>query len=187
MALLHRRLGPGLLEMRKAIDPLPKSSLDMVMLQHWDDLETWQQDNEYIHHHYRPKSGAHWKSIASLGYLHNQTVNVYSHLFGALAFFAIAFSLFSDFTAQYAPEDRLLLAFFFLGAIVCFGSSAYFHLVGNHSHRIYNVWLTMDFFGIICLITGTAFPLAFYTYPCYKKTLRVCWALVRFHIHGQLG
>lgn len=147
--------------MKAGLDPVTNLPYNLPMLQHWDDLETWQQDNEYIHRHYRPKSGTHWKSIASLGYLHNQTVNVYSHLFGALGFFTVAFSLFSDFTSQYEPVDRLLLAFFYVGAIVCFGSSAYFHLVGNHSHRIYNVWLTMDFFGIICLITVGDFEYLF--------------------------
>ncbi len=158
--------------------PLRRLSGGISMLLHWDSLEPWQQDNEHILRYYRPSSGGHWNSIRSLGYLHNQTVNIYSHLLGALGFFTVAFTFDNQIGSKYSFEDRLLLGLFLLGAIVCFGSSAYFHLLGNHSSEIYNVWLTMDFFGIICLIVGTAFPLAYYTYPCHKKTLGVCWASV---------
>ena len=117
--------------------------------------------------------------MASLGYLHNQTVNVYTHLIGALGFLALSFSLDYQFSSHHGPGDRFLLGLFLLGVTVCPGSSSYFHLSGNHSAQVYNSWLTMDFFGIICLIVGTAFPLAYYSYPCRKKTLQVCW----FSVH----
>lgn len=151
------------------------------ILQHWEDLKSWQQDNEYILHHYRPCSGDHWKTITSLGYLHNQTVNVYSHLLGALGFCAAALfqNHFSPGSVRYSLEDRILLALFFVGVIICLASSAFLHLVSNHSHQVYNAWLTMDFFGIVCLTIGTSFPLAYYTYPCHRKTLQLCWTAVR--------
>jgi len=164
--------------------PLRRMSGGISMLLHWDSLEPWQQDNEHILHHYRPSSGGHWQSIRSLGYLHNQTVNIYSHLLGALGFFAVAFTFDNQISSKYGPEDRILLGLFLMGAIVCFGSSAYFHLLGNHSSGVYHVWLTMDFFGIICLIVGTAFPLAYYTYPCHKKALGFCWASVSIRSFG---
>lgn len=144
----------------------------------WDNLELWQQDNEYILRHYRPPSNNHWKSITSLTYLHNQTGNTYSHLLGAITFLMLAFSLDYGFNASYSRQDRILIACFLLGTIFCFGSSTYFHLSRNHSAEVYNFWLTMDFFGIICLIMGTAFPLAYYSYPCNQTTLRLCWISV---------
>lgn len=158
--------------------PLRRLSGGISKLLHWDSLEPWQQDNEHILRHYRPSSGGHWQSIRSLGYLHNQTVNIYSHLLGALGFFIVAFTFDSQISSNYGLEDRVLLGLFLMGAVVCFGFSTYFHLLGNHSSEVYNVWLTMDFFGIISLIVGTAFPLAYYTYPCHRKTLAFCWASV---------
>ena len=157
------------------------------MLQHWDNLEPWQQDNEYILRHYRPCSNCHLKSIASLGYLHNQTVNVYSHLLGALGFAIVLLTLDWHLSAHYGLKDRIVLATFLLGTIACFALSSYFHLSGNHSAEVYNAWLTMDFVGIICLIVGTAIPLAYYSYPCNTTTLRFCWASVlRPMISGSL-
>lgn len=157
------------------------------MLLDWDKIEPWQQDNEYILRHYRPSSNNHWKSITSLCYLHNQSVNVYTHLLAALGFVAIAwFTLDSHFSFRYGTEDRFLIGFFLLGAMFCFCSSAYFHLSRNHSPEVVNFWLTMDFFGIICLIVGTAFPLAYYSYPCRKTTLQLCWASVSTQFAGSV-
>ena len=158
------------------------SSRDIVTLQKWENIKPWQQDNEYILRHYRPCSNDHWKSIASLSYLHNQTVNVVSHLLGALIFVAAGLGqcYSSSPSIRYSIEDRIVLAFFFVGAIFCFSSSAYFHLIGNHSPKVYDAWLTMDFLGIIGLIVGTAFPLAYYTYPCHPRLLQACLTAVRF-------
>ncbi|POS82665.1 hypothetical protein EPUL_004488 [Erysiphe pulchra] len=58
----------------------------------WEELPAWQQDNHYIRTGYRPASASFLKSFSSLGYLHNESVNIYSHLLGAI-FFAILGSL----------------------------------------------------------------------------------------------
>lgn len=60
-----------------------KSSLLTVT---WEELPAWQQDNHYIRTGYRPASASFLKSFASLGYLHNESVNIYSHLLGAIFF-----------------------------------------------------------------------------------------------------
>ncbi|RKF57778.1 ADIPOR-like receptor SPBC12C2.09c [Erysiphe neolycopersici] len=58
----------------------------------WEKLPAWQQDNHYIRTGYRPASASFLKSFASLGYLHNESVNIYSHLLGAF-FFTVLGSL----------------------------------------------------------------------------------------------
>lgn len=168
-------------ESRLEIISAKAKAREIVTLQRWENIKPWQQDNEYILRHYRPCSNNHWKSIASLSYLHNQTVNVLTHLLGALLFVAAAPCQFytSSPNIRYSIEDRIVLTFFFVGAIFCFSSSAYFHLIGNHSPKVYNAWLTMSFLGIICLIVGTSCPLAYYTYPCHPRTLQACLTSVR--------
>lgn len=155
------------------------------MLLTWDTVKPWQQDNEYILGHYRPASGNYWKSFLSLRYSHNQTANFYTHFLGALGFGAAALYQYnhSPRSLQWSSEDRVLLAFFFVGAILCLLSSAYFHLIGNHSHEVYNRYLTLDFFGIVVLTLGTAFPLAYYTYPCYTRTLQLLLTTVQLLLY----
>ena len=147
----------------------------MAKLLHWNSVEAWQQDNEYILRHYRPSSKCYWKSIKSLFYIHNQTGNIYSHLLGALCF-ALEHQI--SITSQYKGADRLLLSVFSMAAMTCLASSAYFHLMSDHSQQVKEDCLTMDFLGIICLIVATAFPLAFYTYPCRAGLLRSCLIIV---------
>lgn len=182
MATVHQRSNQSKVDKKSSentgVIPNKHNLLD------WDNLEPWQQDNEYILRHYRPPSYNHWKSVTSLTYLHNQTGNTYSHLLGTIIFLMLAFCVDYEFRA-YSHQDRILLACFLLGTIVCFGSSTYFHLSRNHSAEVFNFWLTMDLFGIICLIMGTAFPLAYYSYPCNQTTLRLCSISVCFSIPNR--
>lgn len=53
----------------------------------YHELAPWQQDNAYITSGYRPASNSYLKSWLSLLYIHNETVNIYTHLLGAVAFF----------------------------------------------------------------------------------------------------
>ena len=152
----------------------------MSLLKVWDTIEPWQRDNEFIHGSYRRSSGGYRESYASLFYIHNQTVNIYTHLLAAIGFLLAALiTYFRVLSIGYGSEDIHILALFFTGAVACFGFSAYFHLVGNHSHQVYNAWLTMDFFGIICLITGSSFPLSYYSFSCHPNLRRRSWLSVR--------
>ena len=54
----------------------------------WSELPSWQQDNQYILSGYRPQSNSFKRSFKSLAYLHNETVNVYSHLIPAFVDFS---------------------------------------------------------------------------------------------------
>ena len=56
-------------------------------LRQWDEIPSWQQDNEYILSGYRVPTGSFTRCLQSLAYVHNETINIYSHLFGAAFFF----------------------------------------------------------------------------------------------------
>jgi adiponectin receptor len=104
----------------------------------WKDLPLWQRDNHHIHTGYRPASNSFTRSIASLTYLHNETVNVYSHLLGAalalLSGLHVYGSVLKPRYDEYATaEDVRVFAAFFGGAVVCLGISAGYHLLANHS------------------------------------------------------
>jgi hypothetical protein len=47
-------------------------------LLHWRDMPPHLQFNPYIHTGYRPLLGF-WGSLASLFYLHNETINILTH------------------------------------------------------------------------------------------------------------
>ncbi|PMB73889.1 Adiponectin receptor protein [Beauveria bassiana] len=70
--------------------------LETPRLLFFHELPFWQQDNEHILSGYRPTSGSAWTSFTSLLYVNNQTVNTYSHLFGALIFLLLPFHFHHD-------------------------------------------------------------------------------------------
>lgn len=52
----------------------------------FEELPQWYQDNELIRNGYRPVSGSAAASFASWRYVHNETVNIFSHLIPCVAF-----------------------------------------------------------------------------------------------------
>ena len=48
-----------------------------------DEIPSWQQDNEYVLAGYRQPSRSYKRCFQTLAYVHNETVNIYSHLIGA--------------------------------------------------------------------------------------------------------
>ncbi len=105
------------------IPPTPTTPGFPLLLK-WADLPSWQQDNHYILSHYRPASNSYLGSFQSLFYLHNETVNIHTHLLGAFLFFFMSFSIYAFDTRSIATEDIVAFSCFFAGAV----SSSLFHI-----------------------------------------------------------
>lgn len=132
---------------------------------------SYQYDNEYVLSHYPPVSHSYHACLASLGYIHNQTGNIYSHLFGAGLFLFWARQTYNDLSTRYPTSDRgdvLAFGVFFAGAIICFVLSAIFHTLGSHSQRVYHTWLLLDLYGIFVVMVATVFSATFYGFYCER-------------------
>ncbi|KAL1796792.1 hypothetical protein ACET3X_005332 [Alternaria dauci] len=60
----------------------------------WDDLLPWQQDNEFILTSHRRATFSYLRSLKSVLEVHNETVNIWSHILGTAVFFCIAAVLY---------------------------------------------------------------------------------------------
>jgi len=70
-------------------------------LLHYSHLPQWMQDNEYIHAHYRPQMSSALDCIRSgLFHLHNETVNIWSHVLGALLFIGLIIFVYTHFSKE---------------------------------------------------------------------------------------
>ncbi|KAF5643335.1 PHO87-like protein [Fusarium sp. NRRL 25303] len=67
-----------------------ESKVEQSLLILWDDLPAWRRDNAFILSGYRQSHGSYAHSFRSLFYLHNESVNIWSHLLGAIVFLASA-------------------------------------------------------------------------------------------------
>lgn len=157
----------------------PPNALDRLL--HWDDLPHWQRDNRHIHTGYRPASSSFLASFQSLGYIHNETVNIYSHLLPALLAVPGAWKLFDALAPRYqtaADEDIAAFACFFAGAAFCLGMSASYHTISNHSPVVARIGNALDYIGIVGLIVGSFIPSVFYGLYCVPELQQRYWTMI---------
>ncbi|KAG4428544.1 hypothetical protein IFR05_015969, partial [Cadophora sp. M221] len=144
-----------------------------IILLLWNQLPAWQQDNQYIHSGYRPVSNSHLKSIHSLTYLHNESVNIYTHLIGMATAAILCLVVVSNIaksrhdTASWS--DVLAMGTFFISTIFCLGMSASYHTLSNHSPRINNLSNKLDLLGIVLLIWGSIVSIIYYEWYCERN------------------
>lgn len=150
-------------------------------LLHWNDLPHWLQDNAHIHSHYRSPSNSFSKSFASLSYLHNETVNIYTHLLPAALSVPTSYFLYRVLQPRYqsaTSEDIVAFACFFLGFALCLGTSATYHTISNHSPRVNQLGNQLDYVGIVLLITGSFVPSVYYGFWCKRELQMGYWTMV---------
>ncbi|KAL0633769.1 hypothetical protein Q9L58_007308 [Maublancomyces gigas] len=129
----------------------------------------------------RPASSSFRKSFASLHYLHNETVNIYSHLLGAISFALIGIYIHQVLPPRYASSTRAdILAFgtFFVSAAICLGMSATYHTISNHSHAVAKFGNKLDYLGIVVLIMGSFIPSVYYGFWCHRKLTLTYWSMI---------
>jgi adiponectin receptor len=149
----------------------------------WDELSPWRQDNHYIQSGYRAQSNSYIKSWKSLGYLHNETVNIYSHLIGALLAAIAGVVLYNILEPRYdtaTKEDIFVFGCYFAGAVACLGMSATYHTIQNHSHEVAIWGNKLDYLGIVFLIWGSFVPVLYYAFGNEPELRRTYWAMVCF-------
>ncbi|RAL63139.1 hypothetical protein DID88_004221 [Monilinia fructigena] len=113
------------------------------------------EDNHFIETGYRAASTSFQECFASWGYLHNETINIWSHLIGA------------------ALWD------IFVGVATCFCLSALYHTIMNHSQQMDRFGAQLDFQGVIFLMWGASVPLVYYGFYCDSATHSYSyWALL---------
>ena len=151
-----------------------------TFLLNWSDIQPWQQDNHYILTHYRAATHSYMGCFQSLFYLHNESVNIHSHLLGAFLFFFIGVSVYLFESYDVTLPDVLAFSFFFVGAVACLGMSASFHLTSNHSPEVARFGNQLDYVGIVALITGSFIPSIYYGFYCEPILQQRYWAMVSF-------
>ncbi|KFA65934.1 hypothetical protein S40285_02394 [Stachybotrys chlorohalonatus IBT 40285] len=135
----------------------------------WDELPHWRRDNAFILSGYRQSRASYMHSFQSLFYLHNESVNIWSHLLGAFTAVAASWYLYAVIKPRYhsaGPDDVFVFACFFAGAVLCLGMSATFHALQNHSEAVMRWGNKLDYTGIIALIVGSYVPALYYGFFC---------------------
>ena len=152
------------------LQPTPK-----YILLRYEELPDWLKDNAYIVTAYRPASYSFSVSLLSaFTHLHNETVNIHTHLSPALVFLAVPTIHTSTPLLPFLP--------FYMGAAACLLISAFFHATSNHSPSVSRHGNQLDYVGILALITGSFVPSVYFGFRCHPGLQRLYWAMI-----GTLG
>ncbi|KAI5924221.1 hemolysin-III channel protein-like protein Izh2 [Camillea tinctor] len=141
----------------------------------WRDLSPWRQHgSDHLQTGYRTECASVRMCFHSWTYIHNDTVNIYSHVIGAIVFLVLPLYIFSsEVPPRYeiaTVTDVLVCSTYFLGVAVCFILSTLFHTFMSHSERWYITGIKFDYQGILLLMWGSTIPLVYYSFPCEESS-----------------
>ncbi|KAL6874752.1 mPR-typeG-protein-coupled receptor [Trichoderma novae-zelandiae] len=151
----------------------------------FDELPKWHQDNEFILHGYRPISGSAKVSFRSWSYIHNESVNIFSHLIPAVVFLLGEWYILEYLTSRYSTvtgADFFIFTFFLLTAVACLGLSATYHTLANHSAEVEQLFLRFDLVGIVILTLGDFVSGIYMVFWCEPLQRKIYWSMI-----GVLG
>lgn len=131
-----------------------------------EELPKDRRENQYVLSGYR-----FYKSkrdcLKSLFKLHNETMNIWSHLLGFLFFSFLSFSLFQRKFPDASNHDLLIFTAFCLASLLCLLCSSVYHTFVCHSaHHIKSFTATLDYIGITFLITASISTIVHFGFYC---------------------
>ncbi|CAD5227276.1 unnamed protein product [Bursaphelenchus xylophilus] len=129
-------------------------------------LPEWLQDNEFLHSGHRPPLPSFTSCFKSIFQLHTETGNIWTHLYGCVAFIGVAAYFLTRPNDMINWRDKLVFSNFFAGAIFCLGLSFSFHTVQCHSQGVGKLFSKLDYSGITMLIVGSFVPWIYYSFYC---------------------
>jgi adiponectin receptor len=100
-------------------------------------------------------TGSYWHCLQSIFSLHNETINIWSHLLsGILWIYSLFFVIPSLLTNESWLENVLFGYLYPVEAILVFTRSSLFHIFKCNFIRDNHFFLLLDLSGILMLLTG---------------------------------
>ena len=149
----------------------------------FDEMPEWfrRESNPWIRHGYRPISGSALASLCSWWYIHNESVNIYSHLIPAVAFLLGERYIQQYLASRYSGvtgADFIAFSIFMFTAATCLSLSATYHTLMNHSQRVEHLCLRLDMLGVVIFILGDLVLGTYMVFWCEPLPRNVYWSLV---------
>ena len=138
-------------------------------------------NNKFVRYGYRPISNSVRTSFRSWWYLHNEKVNIYSHLVPAIIFFLGEWYVLQYLAGKYSRVtsiDFVAFSCFMLSATICYTCSALYHTLMNHSYLMDHLCHRLDMAGIGIFITGDIVLGVYIIFWCETALRNIYWSMV---------
>ncbi|KAF3059673.1 ADIPOR-like receptor SPBC12C2.09c [Daldinia childiae] len=144
----------------------------------YDEIPDWYQDNPYVRRGYRPVSNSARVCFGSWLYLHNETVNIFTHLVPAIALLISGLAYLVSHLQHRSGDDAGVVAVLLLSATACLSLSSTYHTLMCHSREVEALWLRLDFVGIILLILGSLISGVYVGFWCETLERKIYWSMI---------
>ncbi|KAI0305664.1 hemolysin-III related-domain-containing protein [Multifurca ochricompacta] len=185
MSRTEDALGKVAIEVARAIE----RSLHGGKLITYGDLPMEWRNNPFVTYGYRFIPLSRWHLIiASIFALHNETLNIHTHLIPFLLWTSsVIFTCFGSSipSASAAVVDTPILAFTIFALFTLFSSVVWHTMAGCAHHRGMVICAKIDYVGIAWLISGTVGTVVYYGFQCNTQTRSIF--LIICLINGLAG
>jgi adiponectin receptor len=149
----------------------------------FNEMPEWfrRESNQWILHGYRPISGSAHASFCSWSYIHNESVNIYSHLIPAVFFLLGEWYIKQYLVSRYhgvTGADSIAFSIFMFTAVTCLSLSATYHTLMNHSQHMEHLCLQLDMLGIVIFILGDLILGIYMVFWCESLQRQIYWSMV---------
>lgn len=145
-----------------------------------DDIPQWLQDNDFIIEGHPMPTHSYKRSFRLWRCLHMETMNIWTHLVGGVAFIGAGITLHRYALSKslyLTTGDKFSFGLSMTAAAMCFGLSTTFHTLRSHSYNVHHRWGRFDIFGICLLALGSGSSATYYAAYCDPVAQRVYWSL----------
>lgn len=181
---LYRRLSPGDTndgQKESPQYPIAKQSKTKRKLLARHKVPSWCSQNPFLLTGYRPTSDSVHRCVESLGYVHNETVNIYSHLVSAVITFTRAAFIHLYLRAHYPNAlwvDQLAFYLHLGVSIFCFTVSTAYHMSLSYSEFYADFWSRLDYVAILLQLVGSGMSGTHFGFYCEPGLRRFYLPLV---------
>ena len=147
----------------------------------YEELPKWYQSNHLCLSGYRPVAGSWMTCFLSIGHLHNESLNIYTHLIPALSLLlgqVLIHGGLNYFYPDAALADHAIFSVQVNAAVITMLLSSTYHAMLCHSEDVENLMLRVDYVGILTLILGSFFTGIYVGFYCDPIPCRIYWAMI---------
>ena len=146
-------------------EAVTRSSNAIQHILHYEQLPNWMKNDSHIKFGYRRQLGSFSDCFWSLFYLHNESVNIWSHLLPAIGYLVLLLKL--DFETIHSGVkiraiDKAVFQLYVVCTVGCLLLSAIYHGTNSHSEHISRCFLKLDYLGIVLHVMGTIISAAYF-------------------------
>nr|XP_036212754.1 progestin and adipoQ receptor family member 3 isoform X1 [Bactrocera oleae]XP_036212755.1 progestin and adipoQ receptor family member 3 isoform X1 [Bactrocera oleae]XP_036212756.1 progestin and adipoQ receptor family member 3 isoform X1 [Bactrocera oleae]XP_036212757.1 progestin and adipoQ receptor family member 3 isoform X1 [Bactrocera oleae]XP_036212758.1 progestin and adipoQ receptor family member 3 isoform X1 [Bactrocera oleae]XP_036212759.1 progestin and adipoQ receptor family member 3 len=169
--------------MEEKSDPLTTEKLmKFKTVLNFEDAPDHLKFNPYIRRGYRTFLSTKL-CLQSVFWWTNETINIWSHLFGCLLFIGLTIFDFQFLQAHADVSDQVLVVCLLVCFCLCMLLSSIYHIFSCKSEEHYDFFLSVDFLGICLSLVAIYISGMYYAFWCFK-TLRLVYSVIALCMFG---